>query len=121
MRMENGHLMESRANKRRDMRTPFSCAVYYSNGAFHASGMTENLTNHGGCLRGTHLVTVGMELVVLLIPTAKHALLVKKATVRWVGDAQFGVELNAADCGTVSELGEASVYRQDGPLTLMTH
>jgi hypothetical protein len=121
MSMENRRLMVSRANKRRDTRTPFSCAVYYSNGAFHASGMTENLTNHGGCLRGTHLVSVGMELVVLLIPTATHALLVKKATVRWVADALFGVELDAADCGTVSELGEANVDRQEGPLSLMTH
>lgn len=113
--------MVSRADTRRDSRTPFSCAVYYSDGTFHASGMTENLTKHGGCLRGTHLVTVGMKLVVLLIPTAEHALLVKKATVRWVGDAQFGVELNAADCGTVRELGEKNVHRQDEPLSLMMH
>lgn len=113
--------MVSRANKRRDIRTPFSCAVYYSDGGFHASGMTENLTKHGGCLRGTQPVSVGMELVVLLIPTANHALLVKKATVRWVGAAQFGVELNAADCGTVRELGEANVHRRNEPLSLMMH
>jgi hypothetical protein len=80
--------MKSQANKRRDIRTPISCAVYYSDGAFHASGMTENLTNHGGCVRGTHLVKVGMELMVLLIPSAKNALMIKKATVRWAGWAE---------------------------------
>ena len=108
-------------NKRRDIRTPVSCAVYYSDGDFHASGMTENLTNHGGCLHGTHGVTVGMELMVLLIPTAMHALIIKKAMVRWVGNAHFGVELSAADCDAVGELGDANVHQSHGPLSLMTH
>jgi PilZ domain len=108
-------------NKRRDIRSPVSCAVYYSDGDFHASGMTENLTNRGGCLRGTHDVAVGMELVVLLIPTAQHALMIKKATVRWVGDAHFGVELDEADCDEVDELGEPNVHRQQGPISMMTH
>ncbi len=112
--------MASRSNKRRDMRTPLSCPVYYSNGAFHASGMTENLTNRGGCLRGTHLVTVGMELVVLLIPTARRALIIRKATVRWADDSHFGVELNQADCGTVGEL-EGDSQRQEGAPSTMTH
>jgi hypothetical protein len=101
------------------MRTPLSCPVYYSNGAFHASGMTENMTYRGGCLRGTHLVTVGMELVVLLIPSASRALIIKKATVRWADRAHFGVELNEADCGTVAEL-EGNGYRQQG-ISSMTH
>jgi PilZ domain len=109
------------SNKRRDVRIPVSCAVYYSDGDFHASGMTENLTDRGGCLRGTHLVTVGMELVVLLIPTEKHALIIKKATVRWVDDVHFGLELNEADCGPVGELGDANFSRQQGPISLMTN
>ena len=82
--------------------------------------MTENLTCHGGCLRGTHGVQVGMELVLLLIPTAKHALLIKKATVRWVGDSQFGVELEESDCGIIGELGETTVP-QGGVISLMAH
>jgi hypothetical protein len=102
------------------MRTPLSWPVYYSDGAFHASGMTENLTNRGGCLRGTHLVTVGMELFVLLIPTASRAFIIKKATVRWADDAHFGVELNEADCGTVSEL-EGDGRRPQGMGSIMTH
>ena len=108
------------SNKRQDIRSRVSCAVYYSDGDFHASGMTENLTNRGGCLRGTHMVRVGMELLVLLIPTAQHALLINKATVRWVADVHFGVELSETDCGAVDELGEESVHRQQGPIAIMT-
>ena len=108
-------------NKRREMRSPLAYPVYYSDGDFHASGMTENLTHCGGCLHGTHMVSVGMELVVLLIPTAQHALLIKKATVRWVSKTQFGVELSEADCGTVGELDDVNSLRHRGPISLMTH
>jgi hypothetical protein len=83
--------------------------------------MTENLTNRGGCLRGTHLVTVGMELLMLLIPTAKHALIIKKATVRWADEAHFGVELNEADCGTVAELDAVKTQRQHVLISFLTH
>ena len=106
--------MASHADSRRDFRTSISCPVYYSDGEFHASGMTENLTRRGGCLHGTHLVTVGMKLIVLLIPPQNHALLIKKATVRWVGDGHFGVELIAADCGTVGEFGDANFTSSPG-------
>jgi hypothetical protein len=106
--------MASHLNKRRVIRPPLSCPAYYSDGDFHASGMTENFTIRGVCLRGTHLVTAGMQLVVLLIPTAKQALIIKKATVRWVGDAHFGVELSEVDCRTITELGETNISRQEG-------
>ena len=102
------------------MRAPLCCPVYYSNGEFHASGMTENLTARGGCLHGTHLVTVGMELVMLLIPTARRALIVKKATVRWVDEAHFGVELNETDCGTVAELGDGTIPGEHSPISIMS-
>jgi hypothetical protein len=111
--------MASHSNKRCANRPPFSCAAYYSDGDFHASGMTENFTMHGGCLRGTHLVRVGMQLVVLLIPTAKQAFIINKATVRWVGDAHFGVELNEVDCRIISELGKTNVPRQE--FSLLKH
>jgi hypothetical protein len=113
--------MAFRSNKRRQIRTPMACPVYYSDGDFHASGMTENLTNHGGCLRGSHLVTVGMQLMVLLIPTKKHALMIKKATVRWVGGVHFGVELSEADCGAIGELGNVDFASSQGPVSIMTH
>jgi PilZ domain len=113
--------MASHSNMRRDIRISVSCPVYYSNGDFHASGMTENLTNRGGCLRGTHLVTVGMELLMLLIPTAKHALIIKKAKVRWADEAHFGVELDEADCGTVAELDDVKIQRQQALVSFMTH
>ncbi len=59
--------MTSRWNKRRRVRTPVSYAVYYSDGQLHASGIMQDLTEHGGCVSGTHVVTVGMQLMVLLI------------------------------------------------------
>lgn len=113
--------MTVQTDKRRKPRCPVACAVYYSDGAFHASGMTENLTDNGGCLRGTEPVKVGMELTVLLIPPAHKALLVKKATVRWTKESLFGVELNEQDCGAVSELGEDGFEQREGPLSFMTH
>ena len=113
--------MVSHMDKRRVIRTQIACAVYYSDGDFHASGMTENLTEHGGCLRGTHLVTIGMELMVLLIPPAKNALMIRKATVRWVSESHFGVELNEADCGTIGELDDRDLQREYGPISILTH
>ncbi len=113
--------MPDHADKRRNIRTPLACAVYYSDGAFHASGVTENLTTSGGCLHGTHSVQVGMELMVLLIPPAQRAIMIKKATVRWVDEEHFGVELSESDCGPISELDEEGFKRQQGPLSIMTH
>src|SRR5512146_300900 len=106
---------------RQCFRTPVACPVYYSDGAFHASGMTDNLTNSGACLRGTQTVKVGMDLIVLLIPPAHKALLVRKATVRWVKDSLFGVELSEEDCGAVGELDEGNPQQSQGPLSFLTH
>ena len=92
-------------NKRCRVRTPLSCVAYYSDGQFHASGMMQNLTEHGGSVSGTHMVTVGMELTVLLIRPAKRALMIKKATVCWVRQTQFGIELDGADCGMIGDFG----------------
>lgn len=113
--------MAVQTDKRRTPRCPVACAIYYSDGAFHASGVTENLTDNGGCLRGTEPVKVGMELTVLLIPPAHKALLVKKATVRWTRESLFGVELNEQDCGTVGELDDANPGQHQGPLSFLTH
>lgn len=112
--------MTDHTDKRRIPRTPLACAVYYSNGKFHASAMTENLTSIGGLLRGTHFVTVGMELVMLIIPPSRNALLVKRATVRWVDESRFGVEVLEADCGLVGELTDEEENLL-GPLSFMTH
>jgi PilZ domain len=115
--------MAERNDKRRNIRTPLTCAVYYSDGAFHASGMTENMTESGGCLRGSHSVTVGMELTVLLIPPAQRALMIKKATVRWVDDQLFGVELDRQGCGPVGELDldDENFVGRRGHLSFITH
>jgi hypothetical protein len=113
--------MSNQGEKRRKVRTPVSHAVYYSDGAFHATGVTKDLTSGGGGLRGTHLVKVGMELLVLIIPWVQKALLVKKATVRWVTDSEFGVELSENDCGLVGELTDEDLERQQGPVSLRSH
>ena len=115
------HIVTAHWNKRRRIRTPVSCAVYYSNGQLHASGMTQNLTEHGGCVSGTHVVTVGMELMVLLIRPAKRALMIKKATVRWVRQSHFGVELDEADCGMIGEFGDTDMKSPPPPLSIQTH
>ena len=111
--------MTHHADKRRIPRTLLACAVYYSDGEFHASAVTENITSNGGLLRGTHVVTVGMELVMLVIPPSRNALLVQRATVRWVADSRFGVEVQEADCGPVGELVDEEELL--GPLSFMTH
>lgn len=107
--------------KRTALRVPFKCTIYYSDGAFHASGETENVTVNGGRLRGTHPVMVGMELIVLLIPQQQRALLVKKARVRWVDDSSFGVVLQEEDCGAVTEIGDEELPPQQGLVSFMTH
>ncbi len=109
------------SEKRSDLRAPVACAVYYSDGAFHASGMTANLTQTGGCLRGTHSVQVGMELTVLLIPPTQNALLIRKVVVRWVKDTWFGVELDRHDHVTANELDQVPFDQPHIPLSFMTH
>lgn len=113
--------MSNYSEKRRNVRIPVTHAVYYSDGAFHATGVTKDLTSSGGCLRGTHLVNVGMELLVLMIPRNQKALLIKKATVCWVADSEFGLELKEEDCGQVGELTDEDLERKTRPVSLMTH
>jgi PilZ domain-containing protein len=113
--------MTSRWNKRRRVRTPVSYAVYYSDGQLHASGIMQDLTEHGGCVSGTHVVTVGMQLMVLLIRPAKRALMIKNATVRWVRQSHFGVELDEANCGMIGEFGDADTEPPPPPLSIQTH
>jgi hypothetical protein len=40
--------------------------------------------------------------------------------VRWADDAHFGVELDETDCGTVAELGEATVPGEQSPISIMS-
>ena len=108
-------------DKRTALRVPIACAVYYSDGEFHASGLTANLARYGSCLRGSHHVQVGMVLTLLLIPPTQSALLIKKATVRWVRDRVFGVQLDKDDIATSCELDQVAFDQQDVPLSFMTH
>jgi len=113
--------MKAEVDKRAGLRTPISCAVYYSDGRFHASGVTANLTEHGGCLLGTHHVAVGMTLTLLLIPPTQNALLIKNATVRWTHDNRFGFQLDAGDSSTARELDQVAFDQSGMPLSFMTH
>lgn len=83
--------------------------------------MMQNLTEHGGCVSGTHGVTVGMELMVLLIRPAKRALMIKKATVRWARQSHFGVELDVADCGMIGECGGTGNEPPPAPVSIRSH
>jgi hypothetical protein len=75
-------------------RMPFDCAVYYTNGSFHASGTLDNLSRSGGCVLGTEPVCPGMQLRVVLVPLGHDgAIVVRKASVRWSSGISFGIEL----------------------------
>ncbi|HEU4684735.1 MAG TPA: PilZ domain-containing protein [Nitrospira sp.] len=109
------------SNKRTSLRVPIVCAVYYSDGQFHASGLTTNLAPDGSCLHGSHQVTVGMVLTLLVIPPTQDALLIKRATVRWTRDRVFGVQLDTDDKATSCELEQVAFDQQHVPLSFMTH
>ncbi len=88
------------------IRIPFACSAYYSDGQFHASGITKNISVNGGCMDGCTPVVVGMQLSLLLIPPLQRGLMITNATVRWVNESSFGVEVNQNDCRMVTELEE---------------
>src|SRR5262249_1462879 len=114
-------LMMFQSDKRSGLRVPIVCAVYYSNGEFHASALTTNLTQHGSCLRGSHHVQVGRVLMLLLVTRTESAVLIRKATVRWVRDRVFGVQLDKDDTATSCELEQVAFDQQQVPLSFMTH
>jgi len=106
--------------KPRNLRSLVFCAAYYSDGAFHGSGTMEKLTSDGGRMQGSHPVKVGTDLVILLIPSAQKAIMIRKAAVRWVYDSSFGVDLNEEDCEIVHELNDGD-FDQQGPNGCTTH
>ncbi len=86
--------MTSHFLSRKSRRVPFECAVYYTNGRFHASGVVDNLSASGGCVQGTQPVCPGMQLLLLLVPLGHEgAIVVQRASVRWSSGAAFGIEL----------------------------
>ncbi len=75
----------------------------------------ENLSEAGGLVKGTHAVQVGMELVVLIIPPApRTALLVRRATVKWVNGPIFGLELAELEPSAQAELARLAVAQIPG-------
>lgn len=86
--------MTSHHLSRKSRRVPFDCAVYYTNGQFHASGVLDNLSAFGGCVQGTEPVCPGMRLRLLLVPLrCDGAIVVRDALVRWSTGAAFGIEI----------------------------
>lgn len=78
---------------RKSRRVPFDCAVYYTNGRFHASGMVDNMSSVGGCIQGTEPVCPGMNLRLVLVPRGENgAVIVRQAAVRWSTGTAFGLE-----------------------------
>ena len=86
-------------------RIPVQYPIYYSNGSFQTIGMTEDFTPAGGRIRGKELVSVGMELVVIVIqPTPDIPMLIRRATVRWAKGKDFGIVLSGVPPQSESEL-----------------
>jgi hypothetical protein len=61
-----------------------------------------------------------MELMVLLIPPTKRALLIRKAVVRWVDHASFGLELGKPGKARMTER-KRSGDQELIPRSLLTH
>ncbi|GMV49672.1 MAG: hypothetical protein NBKEAIPA_02933 [Nitrospirae bacterium] len=97
--------MSTAYRERGSKRLPVQCPIYYSNGNFQTIGLTEDLTPFGGRIRGREAVSVGMELVVIVIqPTSDQAMLIRRATVRWAQGAHFGLTFSAVPPQSESEL-----------------
>ena len=98
--------MATFTEKRSSIRIPFTCSDYYSDGDFHSSGVTKNVTISGACIQGNEPVEVGMELSLLLVPLLQPGLMVTKATVRWVRASAFGIQVHHCNCRMIPELEE---------------
>lgn len=107
--------MSSNSCKRASARLRVECPAYYSDGKFHASGTVQNLSEAGGLMKGTHAVQAGMDLVVLIIPPApRTALLIRRATVKWVDGQTFGLELAELEPFAQAELARLAVAQIPG-------
>ncbi len=106
--------MTSHFSNRASRRLPLDCAVYYSNGRWHASGTLQNLSRSGGCVTGTEPVCPGMHLRLFLVPLGHDgAIVVQDASVRWSSGAAFGIELH--DLTLESQMRLARLVSQERP------
>ena len=97
--------MKTTYRERGSKRIHVQYPIYYSNGTFQTIGITEDFTQVGGRIRGREAVTVGMELVVIVIqPTPDIPMLVRRATVRWSKGHDFGIALSGVPPQSESEL-----------------
>lgn len=97
--------MNAAYRERGARRIPVQYPIYYSNGAFQTIGVTEDFNIAGGRVRGKEAVTVGMELVVIVIQATPEApMLIRRATVRWSKGYDFGIALSGVPPQSESEL-----------------
>ena len=97
--------MNTAYHERGTRRIPVQYPIYYSNGTFQTIGVTEDFNTSGGRIRGKEQVSVGMELVVIIIqPTPEAPMLVRRATVRWSKGQNFGIALSDVPPQSESEL-----------------
>ena len=97
--------MNAAYRKREARRIPAQCPIYYSNGTFQTIGVTEDITTFGGRIRGQELVSVGMELVVIVIqPTPDSPMLIRRGTVRGAKGKDFGIALSGVPPQSEAEL-----------------
>ncbi|MDR4480441.1 MAG: PilZ domain-containing protein [Nitrospira sp.] len=97
--------MNTAHRERRARRISVQYPIYYSNGTFQTIGVTEDFNSSGGRIRGKEQVSVGMELVVIVIqPTPDIPMLVRRGTVRWSKGQDFGIALSDVPPQSESEL-----------------
>ena len=97
--------MNASYRQRGTRRIPVQYPLYYSNGAFQTIGVTEDFNIEGGRVRGREAVTVGMELVVIVIQAIPETtMLIRRATVRWSKGHDFGIALSGVPPQSEAEL-----------------
>ncbi|MFO0773620.1 MAG: PilZ domain-containing protein [Nitrospiraceae bacterium] len=106
--------MMTHSSARKTRRIPLDCAVYYTNGRFHASGTVDNMSSVGGCVQGTEPVCPGMQLKLVMVPMGHDgAVIVRQASVRWSTGTAFGLEW--ADLSLESQMRLSRLVNTERP------
>jgi hypothetical protein len=97
--------MNTAYRERGARRIPVQYPIYYSNGTFQTIGVTGGLQRLRRAYSRERAVSVGMELVVIVIqPTPETPMLIRRATVRWSKGHNFGIALSGVPPQSESEL-----------------
>ncbi|SLM48282.1 conserved protein of unknown function [Nitrospira japonica] len=89
-------------------RIPTWCASYYLSGSAIGKGIVTNLSRCGMRMLGDHAPKTGTDLCVRLhLDDDQPPIEIARATVRWVGQGEFGLQiddLTAAVAGRIAEM-----------------